>query len=57
MAVLYSIYTELFNCYDKILLVVFQEEAWKTHVFKKDRDKPKSQERSKRKFGFRELAR
>nr|KAG5713275.1 hypothetical protein BaRGS_007802 [Batillaria attramentaria] len=35
----------------------YQEEPWKTHVWKKDRDKPKTQERSKRKFGFRELAR
>ncbi|KAL8578716.1 hypothetical protein ACOMHN_045704 [Nucella lapillus] len=35
----------------------YQEEPWKTHVWKKDRDKPKNQERSKRKFGFRELAR
>ncbi|XP_070205997.1 nitric oxide synthase-like [Littorina saxatilis] len=35
----------------------YQEEPWKTHVWKKDRDNPKSQERSKRKFGFRELAR
>ncbi|XP_076435250.1 nitric oxide synthase-like [Babylonia areolata] len=35
----------------------YQEEPWKTHVWKKDRDKPKNLERSKRKFGFRELAR
>nr|CBV37021.3 nitric oxide synthase [Stramonita haemastoma] len=35
----------------------YQEEPWKTHVWKKDRDKPKNQERSKRKFGFRGLAR
>ncbi|XP_059143081.1 nitric oxide synthase-like isoform X2 [Physella acuta] len=35
----------------------YQEEAWKTHVWKKDRDKPKSTDKPKRRFGFKELAR
>ncbi|XP_050408838.1 nitric oxide synthase, brain [Patella vulgata] len=35
----------------------YQEEAWKTHIWKKDRDKTKSSDRPKRKFGFKELAR
>nr|KAI8753849.1 nitric oxide synthase [Biomphalaria glabrata] len=36
----------------------YQEDAWRTHVWKKDRDnKPKSSDKPKRKFGFKELAR
>ena len=34
-----------------------QIEAWKTHVWKKDRDKTKTGDKAKRKFGFKELAR
>lgn len=44
-------------CYKLKPSYEYQEEPSKTHVWKKDRDKPKTQERSKRKFGFRELAR
>ncbi|KAK3084578.1 hypothetical protein FSP39_015724 [Pinctada imbricata] len=35
----------------------YQDDPWKTHIWKKDRDKTKSIDRPKRKFGFRELAR
>ncbi|XP_064613409.1 nitric oxide synthase 1-like [Liolophura sinensis] len=35
----------------------YQEDPWKSHVWKKDRGKGKSVDRPKRKFGFRELAR
>ncbi|KAH9512565.1 hypothetical protein Btru_038802, partial [Bulinus truncatus] len=35
----------------------YQEDAWRTHVWKKDRDKPKISDKPKRKFGFKELAR
>ncbi|CAG5122629.1 unnamed protein product, partial [Candidula unifasciata] len=35
----------------------YQEDAWKTHIWKKDRDKTKTSDKPKRKFGFKELAR
>ncbi|CAL1539173.1 unnamed protein product [Lymnaea stagnalis] len=35
----------------------YQVYAWKTHVWKKDRNKPKTTDKPKRKFGFKELAR
>nr|BAF73722.1 nitric oxide synthase [Ambigolimax valentianus] len=35
----------------------YQDDAWKTHVWKKDRDKTKTSDKPKRKFGFKELAR
>ncbi|OWA50884.1 Nitric oxide synthase, brain [Hypsibius exemplaris] len=38
-------------CYD------YQEEAWRVHVWKKDKSKSSQAPKSKRKFGFREIAR
>ncbi|ESO82408.1 hypothetical protein LOTGIDRAFT_197993 [Lottia gigantea] len=35
----------------------YQEDAWKSHIWKKDRDKTRSSDRPKRRFGFKELAR
>ncbi|XP_062619237.1 nitric oxide synthase 1-like isoform X1 [Saccostrea cucullata] len=35
----------------------YMDDPWKTHVWKKDRDRKVSVDRPKRKFGFRELAR
>lgn len=35
----------------------YMDDPWKTHIWKKDRDRKVSADRPKRKFGFRELAR
>ena len=36
---------------------LFQEEAWRSHVWKKDKSKSSQAPKTKRKFGFREIAR
>ncbi|XP_055327334.1 nitric oxide synthase-like protein [Paramacrobiotus metropolitanus] len=42
---------KLSPCYD------YQEEAWRVHIWKKDKNKSSNRNSMKRKFGFREIAR
>lgn len=45
------------NSVDDVTFLYIQEPAWKTHVWKKGRDKKATSKKPRRKFHFKQIAR